>query len=213
MTVMFPVIMDLKERRCLIIGGGEVALRKVHNLLDCGAEITVITPSPGQDLYRLAEERRLVLIERVFQDDDILGSCLVFAATNNKDVNERIHELAVKMNIPVNVVDDPENCSFFVPSTLRRGHLLISVSTEGYSPLLARKIRENLETVFGSEYEDYIELLGDSRELVKKLFNREEDRRMVFGAIIDLDLLPLVQSGRKQEAKERILQCIYSLRG
>ncbi|MGE5418368.1 MAG: bifunctional precorrin-2 dehydrogenase/sirohydrochlorin ferrochelatase [Acidobacteriota bacterium] len=207
---MFSVFLNLESRNTLVIGGGTVASRKVNNLLECGAVVRIVSPYPCEEIKALHKAGKITLEERNFEDSDIEGCWLVFAATNDEHVNRHIYELCQKSRILVNVVDDPDNCNFIVPSNLRRGSLTVSVSTEGKSPLLARKLRLMLEDVIGPEYEDYVDLLGEARQEVKDRFAEEQVRRKIFEAILDLDVLPLVKIGKKQEAKERILQCIYS---
>jgi precorrin-2 dehydrogenase/sirohydrochlorin ferrochelatase len=195
---------------CLVVGGGTVALRKVKNLLQCGAIIDVVSPAFCEELTTMGKEGLVTLILRHFEDHDIKGRMLVFAATSDEAVNRRIYELCRKNNILVNTVDDPEKCNFLVPATLRRGALTIAVNTEGKSPLLARRIREEMEDRYGSEYADYLELLGEARAVVKSTIDQESTRKQLFEKILDLPVLSLLQQGKKEEAKGRILQCIYS---
>lgn len=187
-----------------------MALRKVRNLLQCGAIIDVVSPSFKEELKQMAEMGLITLITRRFEDGDIKGHMMVFAATNNEATNQQVYQICQEGNILVNTVDDPEKCNFFVPATMRQGALSISVSTEGKSPLLARKIREQLEDQYGAEYADYLELLGEARGVVKDIIAQESTRRQVFEKILDLPVPSLLQQGKKEEAKGRILQCIYS---
>lgn len=210
MTVMFPILLDLRNQKCLVVGGGNVAVRKVLNLLECGADLKVVSLLPDQKLVELAARKTILLEERAFRASDVNGCFLVFAATNDEEVNQLVFEICEKESILVNVVDEPERCRFFVPSTLRRGSLTVSVSTEGKSPLLARKMRENLENNIGFEYEVYTDLLGEARKMVKLRFANESVRKGLFEEIQKIDVLPLIKQGKKNEAKERILQCIYS---
>ncbi|MGE5423412.1 MAG: bifunctional precorrin-2 dehydrogenase/sirohydrochlorin ferrochelatase [Ignavibacteriales bacterium] len=207
---MFPILLDLRNQKCLVVGGGNVAVRKVLNLLECGADLKVVSLLPDQKLVELAARKTILLEERAFRASDVNGCFLVFAATNDEEVNQLVFEICEKESILVNVVDEPERCRFFVPSTLRRGSLTVSVSTEGKSPLLARKMRENLENNIGFEYEVYTDLLGEARKMVKLRFANESVRKGLFEEIQKIDVLPLIKQGKKNEAKERILQCIYS---
>ncbi len=209
MPGMFPISVNLFRCRCLVVGGGLVATRKVSNLLQCGAFIDVVAPLFTEELERIAREGLISLIPRYFDDKDIQGHMMVFAATDDEAVNQSIYQICQTEGILVNSVDDPKNCNFFVPAIVRRGALTISVSTEGNSPLLARKIREQLEDQYGPEYADYLELLGEARGVVKGIIP-QENRRRVFESILILPVLKLLQQDKKREAKERILQCIYS---
>lgn len=210
MTVMFPILLDLRNQKCLVVGGGNVAVRKVLNLLECGADLKVVSLLPDQKLVELAAHKAILLEERAFRASDVNGCFLVFAATNDEEVNQMVFEICEQERILVNVVDEPERCRFFVPSTLRRGSLTVSVSTEGKSPLLARKMRENLENNIGFEYEVYTDLLGEARKIVKQRFAEESVRKGLFEELQKIDVLPLLKQGKENEAKERILQCIYS---
>lgn len=207
---MFPISLNLEGQTCLVVGGGEVALRKVHGLLECGAVVRVVSPEVRPEILSLQAEGLVELQVRAFKKEDVEGCALVFAATNDAQINKEVYEACRDRRILVNVVDDPEHCLFIVPSTLRRGHLTISVCTEGCSPLLARRIRLQLEELFGAEYGMYVELLGMARSLVKELVKEEGRRRKIFEAIADIDVLGMIKQGKIDEAKERIRQCIYS---
>ena len=210
MAGMLTITVCLEGCSCLVVGGGTVALRKVQNLLQCGAIIDVVSPSFCAEIDKMGHEGLVTLIPRCFEDPDIKGRMLVFAATSDEAANQRIYELCRASNILVNTVDDPEKCSFLVPATMRRGALTIAVNTEGKSPLLARRIREDMEDRYGREYADYLELLGEARVMVKNTVEQESIRRLIFERILDLPVLSLLQQGKKEEAKGRVLQCIYS---
>jgi len=210
MPGMFPITVDLAGRSCLVVGGGTVALRKVKNLLQCGAIIEVVSPSFCEELAVMGKEGLVSLNTRKFKDHDLNGRMLVFAATNDEITNQRIYELCRERNILVNTVDDPERCNFLVPAIMRRGALTIAINTEGKSPMLARRIRIDMENRYGSEYADYLELLGEARAVVKNTIDQESARRLLFEKILDLPILSLLQQGEKEEAKGRILKCIYS---
>lgn len=210
MARMFPIVVNLEGCSCLVVGGGTVALRKVKNLLECGAAITVVSPSFCEEMVLLGQEEKVTLIPRKFEDHDVDGHMLVFAATSDQAVNQRIYELCRENRILVNTVDDPDRCNFFVPATMRRGALTVAINTEGRSPLLARRLRMEMEDRFGPEYADYLELLGDARAVVKRTFDLESTRKEVFAKILDIPVLSLLQQGKKEEARERIMECIYS---
>lgn len=207
---LFPVALNIAGRRCLVVGGGLVALRKVRNLLECEAQVRVISPEPVAEISAMSEAGTIELWRRAYQDSDLAECFMVFAATSDEKLNRTIFERCQQLNILINSVDDPVNCGFFVPSTMRRGALTISVTTEGKSPLLSRRIREQLEGIFGPEYADYVDILGESRSIVKKVYGEEGVRRRVFESILQIDVMPMLRSGNLKEAKERIRQCIYS---
>ncbi|NLV17066.1 MAG: bifunctional precorrin-2 dehydrogenase/sirohydrochlorin ferrochelatase [Syntrophomonadaceae bacterium] len=210
MLGMYPISVDLVGRRCLVVGGGKVGLRKVETLLQCGAVIDLISPGVVSELKELADQGKINWKCHDFDGSDLRGYMMVFACTDNESTNQMVFEMCKEANILVNTVDDPQKCNFFVPATVRRGALTIAISTEGNSPLLARRIREQLERQYGNEYVDYLEILGEARVLVKKMIPDEDLRRELFHRILAVDVIPLLEQGRKTEAKERVLQCIYS---
>ncbi|MDI6808367.1 MAG: bifunctional precorrin-2 dehydrogenase/sirohydrochlorin ferrochelatase [Candidatus Eisenbacteria bacterium] len=164
----YPLFLDVSGKRCIVIGGGQVASRKILKLLEAGADVVVISPSPAEKIRRLAREGRIVLRMRKFRKGDLRGSILAIGATDDRDVNELVHSEAGKKSILVNVVDDVRLSSFIVPSTVKRGNLLIAVSTFGESPALSREIRIELERLYGSEFGKFLNLMGTIRRRMKK---------------------------------------------
>ncbi len=210
MSGMYPVMINLQGRNCLVVGGGAVGTRKTMSLLECGAMVDLVSPIATSELENMAVIGSINWKKRRFLPSDIADHILVFACTDDADTNNMIFRVCEANNILINAVDDPPNCNFIVPSTLRRGALVITVSTEGSSPLLARQIREDLEQQFSAHYGDYLDLLKESRSLVKSLVSGEDSRRALFKRILELDVLSLLEQGNKEEAKGRIMRCIYS---
>jgi precorrin-2 dehydrogenase/sirohydrochlorin ferrochelatase len=139
--VWYPLFLDIEGRRVVIAGGGKVALRKAQGLAEAGARITAVAPRFDAGFEGLPVER----IERAFQESDTVGAMLVFAATDSRDVNHRIAELAKERGIPANIADAPEECGFIVPARIRRGDVQIAVSTGGTDPSRAASLRRKLE--------------------------------------------------------------------
>ncbi len=160
----YPVFVELQGKKCVVVGGGGVAERKVRTLLDHGAKVVVISPRLTRGLSNLKRRGRIDHRRRAFRRGDTRGSVLVFAATNSGEVNEAVAEDAGRRLGLVNVVDTPELCSFIVPSIVRRGPLSIAVSTSGKSPALSKAIRKLLEGEFGEELGDLVSSLGKLRE-------------------------------------------------
>ncbi|MGC8833742.1 MAG: precorrin-2 dehydrogenase/sirohydrochlorin ferrochelatase family protein, partial [Armatimonadota bacterium] len=131
MESYYPVFLDLRGKRVLVVGGGQVALRKVKSLLECGAEVLVVAPEAVPDLQQMARDGRIRLVSREYTEVDLEGASLVISATDSRDVNQRVSADAQARGVFVNVVDDPELCSFIVPSVMRRGELVVAVSTGG----------------------------------------------------------------------------------
>ena len=201
----YPIVMDLTDRNCLIVGGGEVALRKAESLTEAGANVTVIALEIDSRLEALASVR---IEKRAWRPGDAAGYTLVFAATDDRAVNQSVSDEAKASGIPVNVVDDPELCSFIVPSCVKRGDLMIAVSTSGRSPSLSKKIRRELELKYGPEYADFVALLGELRDVVKREHASSTEREAAFERIIHCEALDLLRAGRREQAREKALECI-----
>ncbi len=187
-----------------MVGGGQVALRKVKALIECGADIEVISPDLCLELRRLAESREVRALNREYQSGDLRGAFVVIAATDNSDVNRKVAEEAKRNAALVNVVDDAENSDFIIPSYLRRGDVTVAISTAGKSPALARKIRTRLEKDLGNEYASLTNLIGEVRAEAKR------QRIQVDGddwqEALDLDLLlELLHSGESERARALLL--------
>ncbi|MCG0275696.1 MAG: bifunctional precorrin-2 dehydrogenase/sirohydrochlorin ferrochelatase [Thermosediminibacteraceae bacterium] len=168
MALYFPLMINLKGKRCLVVGAGGVAARKVKSLLECEAQVTVVSKKACSDIEKLAQEGKIKLIEKSFSPEDLDGNFLVFAASDDPITNRLAAIEAAKRGIPVNVADSPELSTFIVPSFLRKGHLTISVSTGGKSPRLARRLKEWIESNIPSGVEELLSKLEKERSFVKK---------------------------------------------
>ncbi len=202
----YPVFLDIKNKRCVVIGGGTVALRKVNMLLDHEAQVTVISPQLCSELEKLAENKVRV-IRREYLLGDMEEAFVVVAATNNPVANEQIAREASEKGKLINVVDVPALSNFIVPSYLRRGDLTVAVSTNGKSPALARKIRTELEEKFGQEYAPLIAIVEEVRSELKAngiMVSTETWQRA-----LDLDgLLDLIRSGQVSQAKAKLIESL-----
>lgn len=172
----FPVFLNLRDKLCIVIGGGKVAERKVNNLLKAGAKVKVISPEITLHLKKLAEEGKIEWERRSYEKGDLNLAWLVITATNNSDVQKEVYEEAEEKRIFCNVVDVPELCSFIVPSVIRCGDLNIAISTSGASPAVARRLRETLEEFIGKEYEIYLELMKNLRKQILNLNISPEEK-------------------------------------
>jgi len=202
--IYYPVSLNIQGKRCVVIGGGKVALRKVKMLLDCGANVSVISLKPHPDIAKLSKERAIHLIQRDYESQDLKGAVIAIVCTDVKEVNRKVADEAKKAGILVNVADDPGPSDFIVPSFFRRGNLILAVSTSGKSPALARKIRTKLEKSFGAEYASLLSLIGEVRSTLKEkgyIVDAE-----VWQEALDIDLLTqLVRSGQRKKAKAILL--------
>jgi len=200
----FPAFLNLREKKCIVIGGGEVALRKVKMLLGCGADVSVISPNIHPDLDRLVKKKALRRISREYQPGDLEGAVIVIAATDVKGVNDRVTQEAKRSGALVNVVDDPEPSDFIIPSFFRRKDLTIAVSTAGKSPALARKIRTRLEQIFGEEYAILLSLIEEVRSELKLRGIGVSPE--AWQEALDLDLLVnLLKTNQREKARAVLL--------
>lgn len=204
MNNYYPVYLKLLDRKCLVVGGGKVAERKVKGLLDCGARVFVISPELTKWLEEAALRGEIFVTRRNYTTLDLAEAFLVIGATDNIEINNRVAEECIERNILVNIVDEPDRCNFIVPAVLRQGPLSISISTDGRSPMLARRIREELEPAFGTEYSDFLELIGNLREYIIRNVPEQEKRRDIFYRLVYSDIIDLLRDGQHDKVKERI---------
>lgn len=163
MSALFPMFMKLGGRRCLVVGAGSVAEPKISSLLEADALVKVVAPQATERVRSLARESRIEWEQREFRESDIEDCFLVVSATNSVQVNTAVYREAEARGVLCNAVDDPERCDFFYPAVVRRGPLQIAISTAGYSPALAQRLRRELEEQFGPEYSGWVEQLGRER--------------------------------------------------
>ena len=165
----YPIFMDIRGKKCVIVGGGEVAARKAGRLIDCGADVFVISPRLSPELAELEKKDLICHIPAEYTGHFINDAALVIGATDDEETNARISDDACTQGIPVNIVDDPKKCSFILPALVKRGSLTIAIGTGGKSPALARHLRQELENKYSKEYEILLNILGDLRgKMVKK---------------------------------------------
>jgi siroheme synthase-like protein len=197
--------MNIANKRCVVCGGGEVALRKVQALLDCGASVEVISPATCAELTDMAEKGTIQIHSREYRRGDLQGACIAIAATDDRETNAMIAGEARLSGCIVNAVDDAGNSDFIVPSCLKRGDITIAVSTSGKSPALARKLRTSLERQFGREYADLARIVGEARtEIIKRGLKADEN---AWQETLDLELLTrLIKEGKSTEARDMIIR-------
>lgn len=202
--VFFPVCLQLESRRCMVVGGGEVARRKVEGLLACGAAVTVISPRLTPMLARRREAGELNWLAREYQEGDLAGAFLVIAATDDQAVQARIHAEAERDNLLLNVADVPKWCNLILPAVVRRGDLSIAISTGGASPALAGKLRRELEGCFGIEYEALLQLLAALRPPILARGGDHRENKRLFKALVAPDLAGWIRDGRWDLLQEHV---------
>jgi precorrin-2 dehydrogenase/sirohydrochlorin ferrochelatase len=191
MPSYYPMFVDLQGKRCLVVGGGEIAARKVQGLLDAEALVVVVSPALCADLTALAAQGVIIYQARPFRSDDVLGCMLVIGATNRRGVNAAVCEAARAHDVWVNIVDTPEDCDFIAPAVVRRGALQIAISTGGHSPTLAKRLRMQLEEAYGPEYGRLLEKLGRERKRIRRLIRDPDLRRTYCERLVDTALAEL----------------------
>jgi precorrin-2 dehydrogenase/sirohydrochlorin ferrochelatase len=205
MSGRYLISLDLTSKKCLVVGGGNVAERKVLSLLECGALVYVVSPDLTPVLKSLFEESLIQYRQGKYQSSDLADKFLVIGAAGTETVNRQVADDCAQRSLIVNIVDDPTKGSFFVPASLKRGSLTIAVSTGGKSPLLARKIKEELENAYGTHYEEFLDLLGYLREDVIKNVADPEKKKKILENLVNDDVLNMLKEGRIDSAKEMLL--------
>ena len=205
MSKFYPIHLNVTGKKCVIIGGGKVAYRKACSLKESGADVVVVSPEVCPEMVN---EEGLVLIKKKYEECFLDGALLVIAATDNEAINKNVTEDAEKRSIIVNVVDYPERCSFIVPSTISRGDLCISISTGGASPAVAKRIRGELEAVFGKEYEEYLDLLTEMRSLAMSSIEDSVKRRKVLQRLAEKEIFDAVKSEGVKGAEVKMREII-----
>ncbi len=201
----YPVNLVLDGRACLVVGGGTVAARKVDGLRTCGARVHVIAPEICDEIRGWPD---VTSVQRPYRPGDLAGYWLVVAATDDRGVNGAVHAEGERSHVWVNGADDPEHCSFTLPSVLRRGPLVVSVSTSGRSPALAGWLRRRLEAEIGPEYEALVELLSSEREVLRAEGRSTEG--LDWQKALDSEMLDLIRTGDMTSARERLQTCLSS---
>ncbi len=201
---MYPVMLGLKNQPCLVVGGGRVALRKVEGILLEGARVTVIALEPVDALEELARKKHIRLEHRAYKPDEAAGFSLVFAATDNREVNRRVFEDANTNGVWVNVADDPELCTFHLPARMKRGAFQLAVASAGEAPFVVRRMRQLLERRFGPEWAEWLEAAARYRSqvLAMGLSNVEREKRFeaFFQSTVDGDKLTARVPTAEEEA-------------
>jgi precorrin-2 dehydrogenase/sirohydrochlorin ferrochelatase len=177
---LFPIFLKLTGRPCLVVGAGTVAESKIAGLVEADAQVRVVAPEATPEIRSWAQSRRVEWQRRGFQPHDLDGIFLVVAATSSTELHEQIFQEATRRGVLCNIVDVPELCDFFYPAVVQRGALQIAVSTSGRSPALAQRLRIELEEQFGTEFEVWLEYLGEARDkLQSQRLDPEERKRLL----------------------------------
>lgn len=203
--ILYPVNLNLAGRQCIVVGGGKVAARKVGDLLECGAGVRVISPELDEGFQGLAG---FAHEPRCYREGDLEGAFLAIAATDDEAVNTAVVAEAESRGVILNVVDQPERCDFQVPASVRRGELLITVSSGGRLPALSKRLRRQLEAGFPEEWGRVLELLGEARIRVVVGIEDEQRKRQCLAELAGLDLVEALRQGGEEAVMREIDTCI-----
>lgn len=191
----YPIFLKLSGRTCLVVGGGEVALRKAEALRDAGAAVRVVAPQACADLLRL---KNVAVDLRPYATADLDGAALVIASTDDSELNARVAADCAAQGLWCNVVDDPAHCDFILPAVMRQGPLVIAISTGGAGPAVAAKVRRDLEEQFGPAWAQWLTALADARHFVQNSVPDAAERRRIFHRLAEDDILDAARSGADQ---------------
>jgi siroheme synthase-like protein len=202
----YPIFVELQDRRCLVIGGGREAQRKVEGLLAAGGNVVVISPALTEDLQRLLAEGRIAWVAREYREGDVEGYEMVMVATDDGAVNAQVAAEGKRRRVWVNAADDPKHCDFILPAVVRRGTITVASSTSGASPALARRLREELEAYLTEEMPALADLLREVREALRARGIKPDAE--VWQDAIDEDLRVLLAQRKHRQAKTRLLRAL-----
>lgn len=197
----YPIHLDLKERRALVIGGGAIAEGKALQLVEAGARVTVVSPALTEALRRLVEKGEIEHRNGCFAEEDLNGVALVISATDDRKVNENAALAAARRGLLCNVVDQPDLCNFITPALVARGDLQISVSSGGGSPTLTQRVKREVAASIGEEYGVLLELAAEMRAEAKGRIRDFERRKNVLRAFVESEAIDLIREGRREEAR------------
>lgn len=202
---VYPIFLNnLTGRRCLVIGGNHEAERKALGLLECDADVEVISPEVTEGLAELASAGTITWTERDYRPGDVAGAFLVIVSETNPPKTRPIFQEAQRENVLINAMDDVPHCTFVAGSVVRRGHLTLSISTSGAAPALSVRLRQECEERFGPEYEPFLDWMAALREPMARHYPDFDTRRAIWYELVDSDILSLLAEGDESAARERL---------
>lgn len=201
---LYPVVLRLRDRRVLVVGGGKVGARKAAGLVEAGAHVVVVSPRFEPAFARLVDAAALTLIERRYTVEDLAGMALVVAATDDREVNAQVSTDARRAGVLVSVVDNAHASDFIVPAVVRRGDLLLAISTGGRSPALAGHLRRELDLLVPDDWEVLVRLLGVARTKIQTAVENPARRQELMKQLLTLDVLSMLRNGGDQAATDQI---------
>lgn len=208
----YPIQLEIQDMPCIVAGGGSVAYRKVKTLLQAGACVTVVSPALCSGLEKLTTDGAVRYLARGCKPCDVIGYRLVICATDDSHLNRQLAQEAKRSCALVNVIDEPKEGNFTVPSQVWAGSLGLTVSTGGISPAFARMMRMELEETYGKVHGAFLARLGAHREEVKNLLPSPSEREAFWRSVLSRDVMQLLHEGKKEEAEELVENAISSIR-
>ncbi|MFN3396260.1 MAG: bifunctional precorrin-2 dehydrogenase/sirohydrochlorin ferrochelatase [Thermodesulfovibrionales bacterium] len=204
----YPVYLDLKGKRCIIVGGGRVAERKCRSLIKNGADVTVISPNITKRLEDYKRKGKIRHLPRLYRRGDIESAFLAIAATDSQETNKKVYTEAMDKNILLNVVDNPDFCNFIAPSVFECGDLKIAISTGGTSPAVAKRIRKELEALYNHEFSKYLNFLKRIRGLIKDKVKKREEREAIFNYLSSPEIFSILREKGFAALKKKVTKAL-----
>ena len=196
---LLPVALNVQNKRCLVVGGGPVAMRKVKSLVECGARVIVIAPAVYPTFPTSHEQ--VIYVPRPYQPGDCVNYALIFACTDDGAVNAAVAEEAARLDILCSVVDDAAASDFHSAATLRRGDICIGITTQGGSPALARYLQSRISACIGGEFEQLLDIMSTRRATVKGVLRQQADRAAAWSVVLESEALELLKAGERARAE------------
>ena len=214
-SIFFPILLNLQKFPCLIVGGGEVALRKVQSLLLFNAKITVLSPRICKPLKELNKNNKIKIISKSYSKKYLKDYKIVFCATNNRQINKQVHKDCKKENILLNVADIPKLCDFILPANVKRGALTISISSQGKAPFMVKELKKKSEQIFSPAYNNIMELAGDFRKklMTDERFKSSKSKTKAFNKFLTVDWESLLEQDGKKKANKYMRKILKGLKG
>lgn len=204
----YPICLNIFEKKCVVVGGGDVAERKVKRLLEAGASVEVVGKLLTPKLETMESEGKIKHVDADYRAEYINDAFLVIGATDRDDVNNKIYMDADRKGKLVNIVDSPDRCNFILPSIVQQGYLQIAISTGGKSPALAKKMREKMQERYGSEYATFLDIMGRVREKVITRGHPSEENKILFEALLNSKILQYIREKNWGKVKKIIVDII-----
>lgn len=198
----YPINLDLKDRRVLVVGGGAIAEGKARQLVEAGAQVLVVSPDLTESLAELNGQKKIIWRQGVFAESDLQNVWLVISATDDQAVNQAVARAAGERGLLCNVVDQPALCNFITPALVTRGGLQISVSSGGGSPSVTQRVKREIGELIGDEYGELLELAAEMRAEARRLIPDFEQRKIVLHSFVESNAIELLRSGKRDEARQ-----------